>query len=243
MANMRKPQATDTATRFRTVPLRGAAACLLLSPLAFGAGLQDPAAVQAQAARFLTAQTAGLPGKVSVQVEAPRAALPACAALDAFQTPGVRSIGKTTVGVRCLAPQRWTAYLAAQVSVIGQYVVTRGPLRAQQVVGADDLALREGDLGSLPADVATDADALIGYRAVSGIAAGAPLRASLLRPPLVVQQGQPTRLVMTGPGFTVQSEGQAMANASRGERVRVKTRSGQIVSGVAHDGQQVMIAF
>ncbi|MFP5410625.1 MAG: flagellar basal body P-ring formation chaperone FlgA [Gammaproteobacteria bacterium] len=217
--------------------------CLALPAAVHAAGQQDPAAVQAQAERFLKTQSAGLPGKVTVKVQSPRAALPACAALDAFQAPGVRSIGRTTVGVRCLAPQRWTVYLAAQVSVMGHYVVTRGPLRARQEISADDLLLREGDLGALPADVATDPQALVGFRTVSGIAAGAPLRAGLLRPPLVVQQGQPTRLVMSGPGFTVQSEGQAMANASRGDRVRVKTRSGQIVSGIAHDGQQVVVTF
>jgi flagella basal body P-ring formation protein FlgA len=121
--------------------------------------------------------------------------------------------------------------------------VTRQPLPANHVLTAADLTLREGDLGSLPADVATDAEALLGYRAVSGVAAGAPLRSTLLRPPLAVQQGQPTRLVMNGPGFSVQSEGQALANASRGDRVRVKTRSGQVVSGIAHDGQQVVVAF
>lgn len=222
---------------------RGAAACVALPLAVHAAGLQDPAAVRAQAERLLKTQTAGIAGTVSIDVEPPRAPLPSCATLEAFQSPGARSIGRTTVGVRCLAPQRWTVYLPAQVKVVGQYVVARESLRAQQVISAADLSVREGDLGSLPADVATDPQALVGYRAVSGIAAGAPLRATLLRPPLVVQQGQPTRLVLTGPGFTVQSEGQALANASRGDRVRVKTRSGQIVSGIAEDGQQVVVAF
>lgn len=220
-----------------------AAACLCLAGAAHAAGAQDPAAVAAQAERFLKTQTGGLPGQISIQVTPPSAALAACSALEAFQPQGSRSIGRTTVGVRCLAPARWTVYLSAQVRVIRHYVVTRQPLRANHVITAADLALREGDLGSLPADVITDADALPGYRAVSGLAAGAPLRSALVKPPLAVQQGQTTRLVMNGPGFSVQSEGQALANASRGDRVRVKTRSGQVVSGIAHDGQQVVIAF
>jgi flagella basal body P-ring formation protein FlgA len=220
-----------------------AMACLSLSGAAHAAGSQDPAAVVAQAERFLKTQTGGLPGAVSIQVKPPRTALPACSSLGAFQPQGSRSIGKTTVGVRCLAPTRWTVYLPAQVRVIGHYVVTRQPLPANHVLTAADLTLREGDLGSLPADVATDAGALLGYRAVSGLAEGAPLRSALVRPPLAVQQGQTTRLVMNGPGFSVQSEGQALANANRGDRVRVKTRSGQVVSGIAHDGQQVLITF
>ncbi|ODU48918.1 MAG: flagella basal body P-ring formation protein FlgA [Thiobacillus sp. SCN 63-374] len=220
-----------------------AAACLSLAAAVHAAGPQDPAALQAHAERFLKTQTSGLPGKVTIQVKPPRTTLPACSALDAFQPAGSRSIGKTTVGVRCLAPAPWTVYLPAQVRVIGPYAVTRQPLPANHVLTAADIALREGDLGSLPADVVTDAEAMLGYRAVSGLAAGAPLRSALLRPPLAVQQGQVTRLVLNGPGFSVQSEGQALANAGRGDRVRVKTRSGQVISGVAHDGQQVVVAF
>ncbi len=220
-----------------------AAACLCLSAAAHAADPQDPAALQAHAERFLKTQASGLPGKVTVEVRPPRATLPACAALDAFQPAGSRSIGKTVVGVRCLAPSPWTVYLSAQVRVIGSYAVTRQPLPANHVLSAADIALREGDLGSLPADVVTDASAMVGYRAVSGLAAGAPLRNALLRPPLAVQQGQATRLQLNGPGFSVQTEGQALANASRGEQVRVKVRSGQVISGVAQDGQRVVVAF
>ena len=220
-----------------------AVVCLSLSAVVGAAGLQDPAALQLRAEQFLKTQTSGLPGTVSIQVKPPSAALPVCAALDPFQPQGSRSIGKTTVGVRCLAPSRWTVYLPAQVRVVGHYVAARQPLPANHVLTAADITLVEGDLGNLPADVVTDADAMLGYRAVSGLAAGAPLRSALLRPPLAVQQGQTTRLVMNGPGFSVQSEGQALANASRGDRVRVKTRSGQVVSGIAHDDQQVVITF
>lgn len=207
------------------------------------AGFQDPDALQRHAEQFLTTQTASLPGKVSVKVTPTRASLPACKALDAFQPTGSRSIGKINIGVRCLAPSQWTVYLPAQITVIAPYAVTLQPLPANHVLSAADIGLREGDLGALPQDVISNVDDIVGYRTVSGIAAGAPLRNALVRPPLVVQQGQTTRVVLNGPGFSVQSEGQALANASRGDRVRVKTRSGQVISGIAEDGQQVIVAF
>jgi flagella basal body P-ring formation protein FlgA len=220
-----------------------AAACLCVSAVVQAADLQDPAVLQAHAERYLKTQTSGLPGTVTILVKPPSSKLPACASLDAFQPEGSRSIGKITVGIRCLAPSQWTVYLPAQVRVISQYAVTREPVSANHVLTAADITLREGDLGSLPTDVVTDADAMLGYRSVSGLAAGAPLRSTLLRPPLVVQQGQITRLVLNGPGFSVQSAGQALANAGRGDRVRVKTDSGQVVSGVARDSQQVVVAY
>lgn len=207
------------------------------------AGPQDPDVVQAHAERYLRTQTAGLPGRLTIQVRSPRSELPTCAALEAFQSAGSRSVGKLTVGVRCLAPSSWTVYLPAQVQQIASYAVTTQALPANHVLTEADIRLREGDLGSLPADVVTDAGAMVGHRTVAGLAAGAPLRNAVLRPPMVVQQGQTTRLVLNGPGFSVQGEGQALANASRGERVRVKTPSGQVVSGIAEDGQQVTLAF
>ena len=216
---------------------------MCLTTFAYAGNLQNPAALQAHAEQFLKTQTAGQQEKVSIQVKQPNVDLPACAALDAFQPVGCRRIGRVSVGVRCLAPTQWTVYLSAQISVLGTYAVTLQSLPANHVLSATDYALREGDLGNLPADVITRMDEMIGYRTVSGLAAGTPLRNALLRPPLVVQQGQTTRVVLNGPGFSVQSEGQALANASRGDRVRVKTRSGQVISGIAQDGQQVMVAF
>ena len=225
---------------------RRMAMALVTWALAFGsdaADRQDPAAIHAHAARWLKMQTASLGGKATIEVKPPRTELPACAALDAFQPPGSRALGKTTVGVRCLAPATWTVYLSAQVRVIDRYAVTRQPLPANHVLTDADLLLSEGDLGELPVDVVSDPARMVGYRTVSGLAAGAPLRTSVLKPPLAVLQGQTTRLMLHGPGFSVQSEGQALANASRGDRVRVKTVSGQVVSGIAQDGQQVVVAY
>jgi flagella basal body P-ring formation protein FlgA len=221
---------------------RAALVCLCLSGAAHAAD-QDPVTLQRHAEHFLKMQASGLPGKLSVSVKPPRSTLEACDALEAFQPPGSRNIGRTTVGVRCLAPSPWTVYLSAQVSLIGSYVATSQALPANHILTMADLMLREGDLGLLTADVASDVNAIVGYRTVSGLAANAPLRSTLLRSPLVVQQGQPTRIVLNGPGFSVQSEGMALANASKGDRVRVKTTSGQVVSGIAQDGQQVVVAY
>ncbi|MFN3715114.1 MAG: flagellar basal body P-ring formation chaperone FlgA [Thiobacillus sp.] len=217
-------------------------ATALLASHAFAAN-QSPAQIQAAAERYLLTQAGSHGGQVSVEVKSPRATLPACAAMEAFSMPGSRPVGKLTVGVRCLAPSTWTVYLAAQVKAVGPYVATARALPANHVLTEADLLLREGDLGQLPADVASQPAALAGYRTVSGVAAGAALRTGLLRPPQVVQQGQPTRIVLVGPGFLVQSEGQALANAGRGDRVRVKTASGQVISGIARDGQQVEVVF
>ncbi len=220
------------------------ALALALPAAGAAASLQDPAQVARAAEQFLRTQTAGLPGKVSVRATPPsRLALPACAALEAFQPKGSRLWGRTTVGVKCLAPAQWSVYLPAVVQVIGEYVAAAVPLKQGQPISADMVVLRTGDLGQLPADIVTDPAQAVGHGPIAGLAAGAPLRRELLRAPRVVQQGQRIRLVLNGPGFTLNAEGKALAHASAGQTVQVKTDGGQVVSGIAQADNAVEVMF
>jgi flagella basal body P-ring formation protein FlgA len=76
---------------------------------------QDLAALKAVVLDYLQAQSAGLPGEASIEVGAidSRMSLAACPAPQAFQQPGARAWGKTTVGVRWA--WRWTVYISAGV--------------------------------------------------------------------------------------------------------------------------------
>lgn len=190
---------------------------------------QDSVQLVHIAEQFLQAQAAGLPGKVNVRIHMPavrQLTLPTCAALDAFQPKGSRPWGKTTVGVNCLAPTKWTVYLPATVQVIGEYVATVSALKQGQVITADQLVVRSGDLGELPADVITDPAHAVGFTPIAGVAAGAALRRELLRAPRVIEQGQRIRLLVSGPGFSISSEGKALTHASAGQLVQVKTEGG-----------------
>ena len=70
------------------------AAPLALAQAAPGAR-QDGAALRKVAEQYLQAQSAGLPGKVTVKIGAvdPRLSLAACPAPEAFQQPGARPWG------------------------------------------------------------------------------------------------------------------------------------------------------
>ena len=224
-------------------------ALLLLTSIhggyALAAERQDLAQIQQTGESFLRAQAAGLPGKVTVHVNKPdaRTNLAPCAALEAFMPGGSLSWGKTTVGVRCLAPSNWTVYLPARVHVIGDYVATAVALKPGQAIDAGNLLLRSGDLGELPGDVVTDPAQAVGRSVINGLAPGAPVRRELLRAPQAVQQGQTTRLVVSGTGFVIHSEGRALANANVGQMVQVRTETGQLVSGIARADHVVDVPF
>ncbi|SBT05056.1 Flagella basal body P-ring formation protein FlgA [Candidatus Accumulibacter aalborgensis] len=195
--------------------------------------------------QYLRTQTQGLPGQVSYSVgpldqHAQRAP---CSAFEPFLPPGGQLWGRTTVGIRCLAPSAWTVYVAVQVKVSGSYLLTARQLTAGQIVSATDVRTQSGDLGALPASVLTDPAQAVGKTVRNGVAAGQPLRGDLLIAPWAVQQGQSVKLLSSGTGFTVSNEGKALNNATEGQIAQVRTATGQVVSGVARAGGIVEVTY
>jgi flagella basal body P-ring formation protein FlgA len=223
----------------------GAAAAQAVAQQPAAPARQDLGAVRQAVEQFLQTQTVGLPGAVTVNVGAidQRMALAPCPQLQAFFMPGARAWGKTTVGVRCAAPSAWTVYIQANVTVQADYVASAVPLAQGQPIEAGQLVLVKGDLTTLPAGIATDIGQVVGRSAGVSLAAGTPMRLDTLRSKQVITAGQLVRVVSGGAGFRVSAEARAVAAASEGQIVQVRTAGGQQVSGVAKAGGLVEVAF
>ena len=206
---------------------------------------QDLGAVRQAVEQFLQTQTVGLPGTVAVAVGTidQRMALAPCPQLQTFFMPGARAWGKTTVGVRCAAPSAWTVYIQASVTVQADYVASAVPLAQGQPIEAGQLMLVKGDLTTLPAGIATDIGQVVGRSTNVSLGAGTPMRLDTLRSKPVIMAGQLVRVVSGGAGFRVSAEARAVAAASEGQIVQVRTAGGQQVSGVAKAGGLVEVAF
>jgi flagella basal body P-ring formation protein FlgA len=221
---------------------------LMLVATAHGQALaprQDEDATRKTVEQFLRTQSAGLPGEVSISVGQidPRLYLPRCPGAEVFLPNGNKAWGKTTVGVRCAEPARWTIYISATVHVVGDYVAAVGPLAQGQIIGLHDIATVHGDLTALPAGVITELSQAIGLTAARSVPAGMPLRQDSLRSQLAVQQGQVVRLVSSGEGFRISAEGRALTNAAEGQIAQAKTAGGQVVSGVAKTGGTLEVTY
>jgi len=206
---------------------------------------QNLAAIKTKITEFLETQTIGYPGKVSVRAGAidPNLKLAQCPDMQVFMPTGSRAWGKTSVGVRCNAPNVWTIYVQATVNVIAQYLVAASPLAQGQTVTEQDMMFESGDLTQLPAGVFTEQSQAIGRTVNISMSAGAVLRQELLKVAPVVQQGQTVMVTSKGNGFSVSAEGLSMAKANEGQVVQVKVASGQIVTGIARNGGQVEVGF
>jgi len=206
---------------------------------------QNLTSIKTKIKEYLETQAIGYPGQVSVHSGAidPNLKLAQCADVQVFMPTGSRAWGKTSVGVRCNSPSAWTIYVQATVNVVAQYLVAAAPLAQGQVVTAQDVMFESGDLTQLPAGIFTNQDQAIGRSVNISMNAGTVLRQEMLKAALAVQQGQTVMLVSKGHGFSVSTEGQAMAKASEGQVVQVKVSSGQVVTGIARNGGQVEVGF
>jgi flagella basal body P-ring formation protein FlgA len=83
----------------------------------------------------------------------------------------------------------------------------------------------------------------IGKTVIIGASTGQAFRHDMLRAPQVIQQGQTVKLMAKGNGFQVTSEGKALANATLGQMVSVRTQSGQVISGIAKQNGVVEVNF
>jgi flagella basal body P-ring formation protein FlgA len=206
---------------------------------------QDPAAIRSSVEQFLRTQSVGLPGEVQITVGQLDAHLnlPSCPTPEAFLPIGSRVWGKTTVGVRCTVPSPWTVYVTAQVKVITEYVASAAPLAQGQLVGPNDVVKIKGDLSALPAGILTDPAQAIGRTVAMSVGLGSPMRQDSLKLQQAIQQGQAVRLVSSGAGFSVTTEGRALNNAAAGQVAQARTSGGQVVSGVARTGGIVEVTF
>ncbi len=205
---------------------------------------QDRASILRSAEQFLKIQTAGLPGKVKIDMGTldQRASLAACDNLEPFVPMGSHLWGKTTIGVRCTAPAPWVVYLHANISVTGNYIITAAPLMQGQTVNADQLGTASGDLTQLPHGIITDTAQAVGRVMAFSLPAGTPLRADALRTQIAIQQGQNVKLISKGNGFQVSADGRAIAAAMAGHIVQVRVASGQVISGVAQANGDVDVS-
>lgn len=207
--------------------------CLILNCTLAHASVQDHAALKILVANFVQQQTAGLPGKVTYNVDEidKRIALRACSRIEAFLPAGGQLIGRVSIGVRCLDANGWSTFIPVQIKISRELLISARPLMMGQIVHEEDLARQTTETTQNTG--LTDSKQVIGKVLRYSIAAGYLLREDMLRAPYSVKQGQTVQLKVQGGGFSLSSSGVAMTNAAEGESVQIRTSSGRVISGIA----------
>jgi flagella basal body P-ring formation protein FlgA len=172
-----------------------------------------------------------------------RLQLAPCARTEVFLPAGARLWGRSTAGVRCIESATWSITLPVTVRVFGPALVAAKPLAAGAAVQPDDVRTAEVEWTREQQGVVTTAAQLDQRVLARPVGSGQPIALNALRAPQAVGQGEPVRVIGRGVGFSITADGTALASATAGQSVRVRTDSGKILTGTARPGRVVEVQF
>lgn len=202
----------------------------------------DALALARDAARALA------PDGARVEAEAgaldSRLKLAPCQRIQTFVPAGVNPWGRSRVGLRCVqGPVAWQVQLPVTVRVWAKAVVSPQPLPVGARLDPAELQLSETDWAALPGRPFASAAELSDRVLARPVQPGAPVRPGDLKPRQWFASGETVQVVAQGRGFSIQTEGQAMAPGVEGQPVRVRTETGAVVVGQPVGQRRVELAL
>ncbi len=219
--------------------LAAGTAALAQAPAAVPTAL--PVAVPADAlprALALVAEAAGALAPAGARVQVlpgaldPRLKLAACARVQPQLPAGVPAWGRSRVALHCTeGPVRWKVFLPVTVQVWAQAAVPTVALGAGARLEAGQLVLADADWAATASPPFADAAALQGRVLARAVPAGHALRATDLQARQWFAAGDAVRVVTNGAGFSIATEGRALAAGVEGQPVRVRIGENHVAAG------------
>lgn len=171
-------------------------------------------------------------GKLDSRLKLKHCELPLVARLPR----GSRSIGNTTIGVRCTGKRPWSINLSARVDVYRDVLVSVRTLTRGDTLTEDDVELVSRNLASMPHGYLEDIDTTIGMQVKRRILPGTAVTPSMLKKPQLVKRGQQVNIIAAAGNASVSMMGKALAAGAIGELIQVQNKSSKrkiegIVSG------------
>jgi flagellar basal body P-ring formation protein FlgA len=161
----------------------------------------------------------------------PRLKLAPCQHIDTYLPHGLPVWGATRIGLRCTQGAKlWNVSIPIQVSVYAQATVLKTALAAGTVLDASQLGQAEVDIAAAPGAAVPDPMLAVGRTLGRSVAAGATLRQTDLKARQFFAAGDTVRVTAIGPGWSVETEGQAIGAGIEGQNVNVRTEAGRLLS-------------
>lgn len=195
--------------------------------------VREMALVASQQSR-LSSNGTGSPLRFDVTVGAldSRLKLAACQRIEPYLPSGTRLWGKARIGLRCTQGERpWNVYLPITVHVYGQTLVASQPLMLGSTVQSGDLTFAEVDLAEDNSPAIVNEALAIGRVLTRSLVAGQSIRQADLRARQWFAAGDTVKVMARGKGFSVSGSGTALSPGLDGQSARVRTDSGQIITG------------
>ena len=176
--------------------------------------------------------------KVTVSVLTPEQKWPICQTQEIQRHAGSRNWGRLSIPIQCDNQRR---FIQVDVSVTGKYLFAQKDNNLDDAIETASVSMITGELEKQPYDVLRDPTLIKNAIAMRQISAGKPITSTMIRRPWAILAGQTVTVFAQGDHFQIRYEGKAINNAVANETIRVRVKSGQIVTGEALENGSVRI--
>lgn len=153
--------------------------------------------------------------------------------LETFLPTGGKSLGNTTVGVRCHSKKPWTLYVPTQIFISREILVSTRPLQRGEIVTTKDIQLELRNLTALRDSYLIDPAIAVGKHLKRNLPTGAVLTNSILISPSLIKRGEQVTVLIESAGIQVRASAKAVMDGALGETIRVRNiTSKQFVEGI-----------
>ena len=231
------PRGALRVATWLVVGLLGLAASALPAKAADSAAPALDAGLAEQVRQMALGPTAATKGGPRIEVVLgqldPRLRLAPCERVEPYLPPNARMWGRTRIGLRCTqGAVAWNVYLPLTVKAWGRALVLPAGAQAGSVVADADLDEADVDLAEEHGAAFTDRRQVAGRTLAQSLRPGQAVRHTHIKARQYFVAGDPVRVVAAGPGFALESMGQAMSNGIEGQPARVRIEGGAVVSGL-----------
>ena len=163
----------------------------------------------------------------------PRLQLAACEqSLEVFVQSGVIRPGRNTVGVRCNGANSWTIYNTVLVKSFIKVLVSTQSLNRNDKINPESIVIETRDVSLLQPGYINDPSFLIDKVATRPVPAGSVIYNAYITEPRLVKRGERVNIQSGSPGLMITSEGVAMMDGAKGQKISVKNiSSNRVIQG------------
>ena len=162
--------------------------------------------------------------------------------LTTFLPKGSRTLGKTTVGVKCADSKPWSLHVPLTINSYKSIMVSARVLQKGDILVASDVKLVKHNIAELPYGYYDDLSSGLGMKLKRRSAAGAVLTPGMLKKPQIISRGQQIVIMAQSGRMQVRMNGKALAGGAVGDRIKIQNiKSKQKMEGVVMSSGEVRV--
>ncbi|WP_261979670.1 flagellar basal body P-ring formation chaperone FlgA [Buchnera aphidicola] len=133
-------------------------------------------------------------------------------------------------------------YLQVELQTKGEYIVAKRKILRGTKIQISDLKMLIGRLDTLPKNTYFKKEDVIDKVSLRDIFPLQPITSFMIRPFWLVKVNQKVIIIIHEENFTISSTAISLNNGAENDKIRVKTKNGQILTGIINKNKEVIVS-